>query len=542
MSKNKTQNGDMLSNSSSEKADTKSDAPKSNVPEFSVSDLAFSLKKTLEDNFGRVRVRGELSRVSIPASGHMYSSLKDDGAVIDAVCWKGVLSKISIKPEEGMEVICTGRISTYPQRSNYQLIIERMELAGEGALLKLLEDRKKKLAAEGLFAKERKRKLPYLPKVIGVITSPTGAVIRDIIHRLDDRFPRHVILWPTLVQGENASDQIAAAIHGFQTLNQHGMPKPDLLILARGGGSLEDLMPFNEENVVRAIANSCIPVISAVGHETDTTLSDYAADMRAPTPTGAAEIAVPVRRDLMAYTLETQSRMVTAISRGMTERHNKTGTLKARLGDPARLLETKTQHIDHSASKMLHAYRHLLNKKSERTIQISGRLLRPKDQILKAENRLNTSAQKLENIITIIQRERHNKINNAASRLRKPDYKNTQQSLGRAADRLKDTKIKMFEPYKIRVKQLDKLLQAYSYENVLKRGFTVIQDEKGHLISDGKNIKTGQILNIKFRDKHIIKAITQSKNAAPKKDKVSENTENKKQNTSKQKPQQASLF
>ncbi|MGB3455807.1 MAG: exodeoxyribonuclease VII large subunit, partial [Litorimonas sp.] len=271
----------------------------SNVPEFTVSELAGNVKRTIEEAFGRVRVRGELGRVTIARSGHAYLDLKDDRAVINSIMWKGTVSRLSLRPEEGMEVIVEGKMSTYPGRSNYQLIIDRMELAGEGALMALLEKRKKALAAEGLFAAERKRDLPFLPRTIGVVTSPTGAVIRDILHRLEDRFPVHVLVWPVLVQGDRAAQQIADAIKGFNSGT--GFPRPDVLIVARGGGSLEDLWCFNEEVVIRAAAASDIPLISAVGHETDTTLIDYVSDKRAPTPTGAAEVAVPVRDDLLEF-------------------------------------------------------------------------------------------------------------------------------------------------------------------------------------------------------------------------------------------------
>ncbi|HEY5597611.1 MAG TPA: exodeoxyribonuclease VII large subunit, partial [Kiloniellales bacterium] len=257
-----------------------------NQPVFSVSEISQAIKRTLEGSFEWVRVRGEISGFKRAASGHMYFSLKDENAVIDAVCWRGSAGRLGLAPEDGMEVIAGGRITSYPGRSKYQIIVERLELAGEGALLKLLETRKRALAAEGLFDAARKRPLPYLPEVIGVVTSPTGAVIRDILHRLADRFPRHVLVWPVLVQGEGAAEQVAAAIRGFNALPAGGpVPRPDLLIVARGGGSLEDLWAFNEEIVVRAAAESAIPLISAVGHETDTTLIDFAADRRAPTPT-----------------------------------------------------------------------------------------------------------------------------------------------------------------------------------------------------------------------------------------------------------------
>lgn len=268
---------------------------------MSVGELAMRLKRVVETEFGHVRLRGEISGYKRAASGHAYLALKDDAAVIDAVIWKGVAGALPFVPQDGLEVIATGKLTTYPGRSKYQIVIERLELAGEGALMALFERLKAQLAAEGLFAPERKVPIPYLPRVIGVVTSPTGAVIRDILHRLDDRFPSHVILWPVMVQGNGAAQQIAAAIQGFDALRPGGaVPRPDLVIVARGGGSIEDLWAFNEEPVVRAVAACRIPVISAVGHETDTSLSDYAADRRAPTPTAAAEMAVPVRADLIA--------------------------------------------------------------------------------------------------------------------------------------------------------------------------------------------------------------------------------------------------
>src|ERR1700745_1965491 len=275
--------------------------PRVNIPEWSVSELAAALKKTVEDSSGFVRGRGEITGYRGPhSSGHVYFALKDEGAKIDAVIWKGVFGRIRFKPEEGLEVIATGRLTTYPGRSSYQIIVESLEPAGVGALMALLEERKKKLAAEGLFDEARKQLLPYLPDVIGIVTSPTGAVIRDILHRLADRFPRHVLVWPVRVQGDGSAEGGGAAIRGFNALRQGGaIARPDLLIVARGGGSIEDLWSFNEEIVVRAAADSMIPLISAVGHETDVTLIDFAADKRAPTPTAAAEMAVPVRADLL---------------------------------------------------------------------------------------------------------------------------------------------------------------------------------------------------------------------------------------------------
>ena len=272
-----------------------------NAAPMSVGELSQKLKRFVEGEFGHVRLRGEISGYKRAVSGHAYLTLKDDSAVIDGVIWKGAAAALPFAPQDGIEVIATGKLTTYPGRSKYQIVIERMELAGEGALMALLDKLKAKLAAEGLFDSARKQPLPFLPATIGVVTSPTGAVIRDILHRLADRFPSHVIVWPVAVQGEGAAAQIAAAVRGFDAIAPGGpVARPDLVIVARGGGSIEDLWAFNEEIVVRAVAACSIPIISAVGHETDTSLCDFAADLRAPTPTAAAEIAVPVRADLVA--------------------------------------------------------------------------------------------------------------------------------------------------------------------------------------------------------------------------------------------------
>jgi exodeoxyribonuclease VII large subunit len=286
-------------------------APGDNSPPLSVTELSGALKRTIENAFGQVRVRGEISGFKRHSSGHCYFTLKDENACIDAVIWRIGAATLAFRPEDGAEVIATGKLTTYPGRSKYQVVVDRMEVAGEGALLALLERRRKALAAEGLFDAARKRRLPFLPRVIGVVTSPTGAVIRDIIHRLEDRCPTRVIVWPVPVQGEGAAEKIAAAIRAFPAVD----PRPDLLIVARGGGSIEDLWPFNEEEVVRAAAESPIPLISAVGHETDTTLIDHAADLRAPTPTAAAELAVPVRAELFVQLSELKHRARHCLSR-----------------------------------------------------------------------------------------------------------------------------------------------------------------------------------------------------------------------------------
>ena len=300
-----------------------------------------------------MRVRGELSGVKRAASGHMYLSLKDENARLDAVMWRGTAGRLNFLPEDGLEVIATGKLTTYPGRSNYQLVIERMEVAGEGALLALLARTKARLEAEGLFAPERKRALPYLPRVIGVVTSPTGAVIRDILHRLADRFPVHVLVWPVLVQGSGAAEQVAAAVRGFAALEAGGaVPRPDLVIVARGGGSIEDLWAFNEEIVVRAIAECSIPTISAVGHETDTTLADYAADRRAPTPTAAAEMAVPVRSELANQLTELGLRKRRAVVRPLQLGRERLAARVQRLPAPAALLSSHSQRLDDAASRL----------------------------------------------------------------------------------------------------------------------------------------------------------------------------------------------
>ena len=305
--------------------------PGDNAAPFTVSEISGALKREVEGRFGHVRVRGEISGFKRAPSGHCYLALKDDRAVLDAVLWKGQAGRLPFAPEDGLEVIATGKLTTYPGRSKYQLVVERLEVAGEGALMQLLEARRRALAAEGLFAEDRKKRLPYLPKTIGVVTSPAGAVIRDILHRLADRMPSHVLVWPVIVQGEGAAEQVARAIRGFDAIETGGpIARPDLVIVARGGGSIEDLWAFNEETVVRAVADCAIPLISAVGHETDTTLCDFAADVRAPTPTAAAEIAVPVRAELLASLMQGSLRAGRAVRR-LHERLTERLTALARL-------------------------------------------------------------------------------------------------------------------------------------------------------------------------------------------------------------------
>jgi exodeoxyribonuclease VII large subunit len=433
-----------------------------NVPEYTVTELSLRLKRSIEDNFGWVRVRGEISGFKRAASGHLYFSLKDADSVLDGVCWKGSAARLGVKPEDGMEVICSGKLTSYPGRSKYQMVVERMELAGLGALMALLEQRKQKLAAEGLFAVERKRPLPYLPRVIGVVTSPTGAVIRDILHRLADRFPTHVLVWPVLVQGEGAAEQVAKAIRGFNALPEAGaVPRPDLLIVARGGGSLEDLMAFNEEAVVRAAAASDIPLISAVGHETDTTLIDFASDRRAPTPTAAAEMAVPVRLDLVAAVAGLDERL----RRGMT-----------------RMAQDKRRHLD-SLGRGLRGPREQLDMARQRFDDLSDRL--------KHALRVGVAAQRA-------------RMDTAVARLRPALLKREVADYGR---RLKDADARLLRA--IRQRQADavqrltqpaKLLESLSYRNVLARGFAVIHGPDGHALNSAAAMAPGAAVSIEMHD------------------------------------------
>src|SRR6188472_3430520 len=350
--------------------------PGDNSPAMTVGELAGSLKRVIEGEFGHVRVRGEISGFKRHSSGHCYLSLKDETACIDAVIWRGNAGGLAFRPEDGAEVIATGKMTTYAGRSKYQLVIDRLELAGEGALMALLEKRRKALAAEGLFDESRKRRLPFLPRVIGVVTSPTGAVIRDILHRLADRCPTHVIVWPVLVQGDGAAAQVANAVRGFDAIAPGGpVPRPDLIIVARGGGSIEDLWAFNEEIVVRAIADCRIPTISAVGHETDTTLADYVADRRAPTPTAAAEIAVPVRRELAALLAELGLRQGKGVQRPVELGRERLAARVARLPKPEALAAQAAQRLDDLAERLRRG--------------LAERAAKGRDDLLKASSKLS---------------------------------------------------------------------------------------------------------------------------------------------------------
>jgi exodeoxyribonuclease VII large subunit len=467
----------------------------SNVPEFSVSELSFALKRQLEGAFPRVRVRGEISQPSFPRSGHCYFRIKDENAVIDAVCWKMTLPRLGIRVEEGMEVIATGKITTYAGSSRYQIIIDRLELAGEGALLKLLEDRRKKLAAEGLFAQERKRSLPFLPEVIGVVTSPSGAVIRDILHRLSDRFPCRVLVWPVAVQGEKAATEVARAIAGFNRLPEDGpLPRPDVLIVARGGGSLEDLWAFNEEIVVRAAAASDIPLISAVGHETDTTLIDFASDRRAPTPTAAAEMAVPVRADLVAEVLDYGKRTIACMNRALREASTELAGLARGLGDPRRLIEERQQRLDVGGERLALATRALVERRGHELER--ARLTGPQAVILAKEQALVAEARVLEGAMRRYAGDTRQKIERTADRL---------EQFGERMQRCTET---MLARSGDRIDQLGKLLESYSFHSVLNRGFALVRDQDGHPVLSAAGVGAGDIVGIEFGDGEVRARVT----------------------------------
>lgn len=440
-------------------SDAAAAATQSNLPEVSVSELAQAVKRTVETNFDRVRVRGELGRVLIAKSGHLYVDLKDADASISTVMWKANVSQLSFKPEEGLEVVAEGRLSTYPGRSQYQLICERMAPAGVGALLAQLEKLKLKLQGEGLFARERKKPIPYLPRTIGVVTSPTGAVIRDILHRLGERFPCRVIVWPVLVQGPEAAGQVARAIKGFNAVQ--GRDRPDVLIVARGGGSIEDLWAFNEEIVVRAAAASDIPLISAVGHETDTTLIDYASDHRAPTPTAAAEKAVPVRAELIERVTSADGRLKNGLVRGLERRRTE---LRAAAGKLPRL---------------------------ETLFQI------PQQRYDRAAERLNAA-------LVSNTRAAQSKLDRVAARLRPEalaqDIVRRRDHLTRTSARLAPSMKRTLEGHRKNLDGAARMLESLSHKSVLARGFVMVQREDGSLVRAARDLNAGDVVNLTFSD------------------------------------------
>ncbi|MDA0664173.1 MAG: exodeoxyribonuclease VII large subunit [Proteobacteria bacterium] len=476
-----------------------------NLPEYSVSELSNALKRTVEDAYSYVRVRGEVSGFKRAASGHLYLALKDEDAVLDGVCWRGVAGRLAIQPEDGMEVIATGKLTTYPGRSKYQIVIESMELAGEGALLKMLEDRRRKLAAEGLFDEARKKPIPYLPAVIGVVTSPTGAVIRDILHRLADRFPRHVLLAPVLVQGNTAAAQVVAAIEGFNRLAAGGdIPRPDVLIVARGGGSLEDLWAFNEEIVVRAVAASDIPVISAVGHETDTTLIDFASDRRAPTPTAAAEMAVPVRAELLQNVMDVARRMVGGMTRLIDQRRMQIDGLARGLPDVSGLLGVQMQRLDVAAERFANAGGRLVSQRQQDVALLAARLKSPDQVISAAAGRVDSEARAMQAAVARLLGRQEDRFAGVAGRLSVAPVnramRDGRETLDDLSQRLAQGMRRPLDDAAGRLKQLGGLLESYSFERVLERGFVVVRDENGDPVTSAKKTKTGDAIALQFAD------------------------------------------
>ena len=465
------------------------DAGPTNLPERSVSELSAALKRVVEDNFGLVRVRGEIGRVSRPGSGHLYLDLKDERAVLAAVIWKGTAGRLKTQPEQGLEVIVTGKLTTYPGQSKYQLVIESLEPAGAGALMALLEERKRKLAAEGLFAEDRKQLLPYMPLVIGVVTSPTGAVIRDVLHRIADRFPLHVVVWPVRVQGDSCGPEVAAAIEGFNALRADGdiVPRPDLIIVARGGGSIEDLWGFNEEAVVRAAAASGIALISAVGHETDWTLIDLAADKRAPTPTGAAEMAVPVKAELEAFVATLAARLRGAVSRKNENARAQLVAAARGLGSPDDILSAPRQQLDAAAARLGSALSLAAQRKQAAMARISGRL----NPSLLARS-VETRRTRLEHASTGLARGLR------ASRVA------GQARLDGLAGRLNWRRLeRIVTTSRGRLDQSWRLMESLSHKNVLQRGFALVTASDGQTITSAASLSSGDAFSVQFKDGNV---------------------------------------
>ena len=482
-----------------------------NAPEFTVSEISGAVKRVLEGEFARVRVRGEVGRVSRPASGHLYFDLKDDRSVLAAVSWKGQVARMAVRPEEGMEVIATGRLTTFPGQSKYQLLVDNVEPAGAGALMAMLEARRKALAAEGLFDAARKQRIPYLPGVIAVVTSPTGAVIRDILHRLRDRFPRRVLIWPVAVQGQACAPEVAAAIRGLNALPAAGVPRPDLIIVARGGGSLEDLWGFNEEIVVRAAAESRIPLISAVGHETDTTLIDLAADLRAPTPTAAAEMAVPVRLELLAWAGEQGARLARATAQRGDARRQRLADLGRGLGRPAALTGPARQRFDLWAERLGPALTGFAARKRNAFGPLAA-LVRPdllRRFLRKERETLDARAARLAPAYAARGARQRQRLDDWAARLAPAIRRNRADAqrlaaqnrvrLGPLGERLAAAPRARLAALAERLVRLDRMRLTLGYTETLRRGFAVVRagDE---LVTSQMLAARAAALEIEFHD------------------------------------------
>ena len=490
------------------------DSAATNAPELSVSELSGALKRTIEDRFGYVRVRGEVSGWRGPhSSGHCYFCLKDENARLDAVIWKGTYARMRVRPEEGLEVIATGKVTTFPGKSSYQIVVETIEPAGVGALMALLEERRRKLAAEGLFDDARKQLIPYLPRVIGVVTSPTGAVIRDILHRLSDRFPVHVVIWPVRVQGETCAAEVASAIDGFNALPDDGtIAKPDVIIVARGGGSLEDLWGFNDELVVRAAANSMIPLVSAVGHETDWTLLDHAADLRAPTPTGAAEMCVPVRSELMAQLGDLARRHMGAQQR-LFERH------RADLRGLVRLLPSgedvvaiPRQKLDRAGERLHEKLESSLRQAHLRLNRASGLLAKhsPQAEFARMSERCTGLSGRLARLRPALTAQAAQKLDGLSNRLmaaRRAQLSLHQQSWIARRERLLSIEGRLQHALRSstqrrqeRLTSLAQLFESLSYKAVLSRGYAIVRNGQDEPVRSVAALNRGEPVSIQFAD------------------------------------------
>ena len=479
-----------------------------NAPEMTVSELANGIKRALEDTYGHVRLKGEISGYRGPhASGHCYFALKDDTAKIEAVIWKGVFGRLKFRPEEGMEVIATGKVTSYPGASKYQIVIEAMEPAGAGALMALLEERKRKLSAEGLFAAERKRKLPFMPRVVGIITSPTGAVIRDMLAGFAERFPAHVVLWPVRVQGETCGAEVAAAIRGFNGLPANGrIPRPDVLIVARGGGSLEDLWGFNDEAVVRAAAESAIPIVSAVGHETDWTLIDLAADARAPTPTKAAEWVVPKHSELIAQVSDLSGRLAVSVRR-FTE-HRRSELKAAMRGIPRleELVRLPRQRFDAAEGRLPRALLANTRAHAMRAARTTARL-HPRlvaNRMARLAEQVSTfDARNRDGLSRLAARQR-TRFAGAGGRLRPASLSLRAVRAREQIDGVEARRVLAFaqrlQGLRDRLEARAGLMSALSYQGVLARGFAIVRDGNGQMVRAAGQVKAGALLGLEFHD------------------------------------------
>ena len=463
-------------------SDTKK--PKNNVPEYSVSEISAALKRTVESGFEKVRIRGEISGFKRAGSGHIYLKLKDDLSVIDGVMWRSTAARLNFKPEDGLEVIAQGRVTTYAARSQYQIVIDHLEPAGAGALLALLEERRKRLASEGLFDEDKKKNIPYIPATVGIITSPTGAVLRDILHRLRDRFPRPIVIWPVLVQGTSSAEQVAAAIKGFSDLGSgSSVPKPDVLIVARGGGSIEDLLAFNEEIVVRAAAESSIPLISAIGHETDTTLLDFVADVRAPTPTAAAEMAVPVRSELVSNVSELDRKLMATIQRTISENKRAIDILGGSLPSSDRIIEDAVLRLDDRAETMSRVFSFYFTNLTQQLEKVEAQIWHPQQEIDQYVQKLQFKVKELSLAGAQILRSYFEDY------LRWSRDNRLEGALDRVIDQKSQTVLSSKD-----------LLESYSYKNILARGYAVVRNNKNDPITRSKDLQSLKSAKIEFAD------------------------------------------